>query len=510
MVIKDRVAEMDSTNETPGAFNQALIEPQTRSLLSQLSDFLKGQDVRTYLVGGFVRDVLLGRDTADIDIAVAVDVLQIGPRLAASLHGKFVLLDEVNKIGRIILNDWTIDAASFTGKIEDDLTRRDFTIDAMAVDLNQLTAVDSPNASLIDPFDGRLDLDLGIIKMVTDTAFKDDPVRLLRAVRLASELGFIIERKTEIEISRSVHLIAVVPGERVREELLRLLNSSHSGQVFADMEKLGLLTALIPELSPLKGVAQPQEHHWDVFEHSINTVTTVDFILRQGVWDYQNEDLLAMVPWSLSLAQYFDQPVSSGSTRRSLLKLAALLHDIAKPQTKAFDDNGRMRFLGHPEDGSILVESILERLRFSVKEVKLVSLMVKYHLRPTQMSQDNLPTSRAIYRYFRDVGDVGIDTLYLSLADHLATRGPGLLMPQWEYHAQLVAYVLKEHFHQKKAALPAKLVDGNDLINVFGIKPGATIGKLLEEIREAQAAGELTTREEALDYVRHYLSEEQK
>ena len=298
--------------------------------------FSKGQDVHAYLVGGFVRDVLLGRDTADIDIAVDADVLKIGPADCGSLQGKFVLLDEVNKIGRIILKDWTIDVASFTGKIEDDLARRDFTIDAMAVDLNQLTAAGSQDASLIDPYGGRLDLDLGIIKMVTDTAFKDDPVRLLRAVRLASELGFIIEKKTEAEISRSAHLIAGVPGERVREELLRLLNSSRSGQVFDDMEKLGLLTALIPELSPLKGVAQPQEHHWDVFEHSINTVSAVDFILHQGVWDYQNEDVLSMVPWSSSLAQYFDQPVSSGSTRRSLLKLAALLHDICQAANQGF------------------------------------------------------------------------------------------------------------------------------------------------------------------------------
>ena len=172
MVIIDRVAEMDSTNETPGTFDQALIETQAKSLLAQLSDFLKGQDVHAYLVGGFVRDVLLGRDTADIDIAVDVDVSEIAPRIAELLQGKFVLLDEVNKIGRIILKDWTIDVASFVGRIEDDLARRDFTIDAMAVDLNQLTAVDSPDASLIDPHGGRLILDLGIIKMVTDTAFK--------------------------------------------------------------------------------------------------------------------------------------------------------------------------------------------------------------------------------------------------------------------------------------------------------------------------------------------------
>jgi poly(A) polymerase len=509
MVIKDRVAGMDSSDEVCGEFSNALIGIQAQSLLTRISVYLKDQGVQAYLVGGFVRDVLLGRDTADIDITVDVNVERIAPQIAELLQGKFVLLDEVNRIGRIILKDWNLDVASFVNKIEDDMARRDFTIDAMAVDLSQL-ASNYQNAHLIDPFGGRFDLDCGTIRIIANTVFKDDPVRLLRAVRLASELGFTIDRKTEAEISGSAYLIAAVPGEKIREELLRLLNSSHGGRIFDYMDKLGLLTALIPELLPLKGVAQPKEHHWDVFEHSVNTISTIDFILHQGIWECQNEDVLSLVPWNSSLAQYFDQTVSSGSTRRSLLKLAALLHDIAKPQAKAFDENGRMRFLGHPENGATIVESILQRLRFSTKEVKVVSLMVKYHLRPTQMSQDNLPTGRAIYRYFRDVGDVGVDTLYLSLADHLATRGPDLLIPQWAFHTRIVAYVLNEHFKQKKAASPVKLIDGNDLVNVFGMKPSARIGELLEAIREAQASGDLTTREEALNYIRNSLLTEGK
>jgi poly(A) polymerase len=493
------------SSENSVIFDKDLIEPGALSVLKCLASLLEVQKIQAYLVGGFVRDVLLGRDTADIDIAVKADAGQITPWLAQALSNKWVLLDEVNRVGRIILDDWTVDVASFTGTIEDDLARRDFTINAMAVDLHQL-AVKGQDTVLIDPFGGRFDLDLGIIRIVTDTVFKDDPVRLLRAVRLAAGLGFSIDQKSQIEMLKADELIAGVPGERVREELLRLLDSSRGGQIFEDMDRLGMLTALISELVPLKGIAQPQEHHWDVFIHSINTVSAVDFILRQGVWEHQDAAILSLVPWSAETAQYFDQPVSRGSTRRSLLKLAALLHDIAKPQTKTFDDDGRMRFLGHPEDGAEIVENILERLRFSTKEVKLVTLMVKYHLRPTQMSQHTMPSSRAIYRYFRDAGDAGIDTLYLSLADHLATRGPDLIQPEWHFHTQLVAHVLKEHLHQTKVAGPIKLVDGNDLMNVFGMKPGARIGKLLEEIREAQAAGEITTREEALDYIRKALT----
>jgi len=265
---------MDSFKGLQGGFNKTLIGPEASSLLIQVSGLLKGKHIRAYLVGGFVRDVLLGRDTADIDIAIDADILKIAPQLVDSLQGKFVLLDEINKIGRIIIKDWTIDLASFSGDIEDDLTRRDFTIDAMAVDLRQLLS-DSSEPALIDPFNGQADLDKGIIRLVTPTAFKDDPVRLLRALRLATEFDFTIDRKTEIELKQVASLIAGVPGERVREELLRVFNHSHGGQVFRDMDKLGLLTALIPELLPLKGVAQPKEHYWDVFEHSINTVSAL-------------------------------------------------------------------------------------------------------------------------------------------------------------------------------------------------------------------------------------------
>ena len=243
-------------------------------------------------------------------------------------------------------------------------------------------------------------------------------------------LTLLLTEKLRLRLQRSAPLIAGVPGERVREELLRILNRSHGGQVFRDMDRLGLLTALIPELLPLKGVNN-RKNITGMFL-SIPLILSVRWILfcTREFGSTRIRSVLSLVPWTSSIAEYFDQPVNSGSTRRSLIKLAALLHDITKPQTKAFDENGRMRFLGHPESGADVAAGILERLRFSAKEIKLVTLMVKYHLRPTQMSQDAMPTSRAIYRYFRDVGDAGIDTLYLSLADHLATRGPDLLMPQ--------------------------------------------------------------------------------
>jgi len=488
-------------------FFSRLTDSRALSLLTEVSRFLTQQGIESYIVGGFVRDVLLERDTADIDIAVAGNALEIASRVADNLGGKYVLLDKVNRVGRVVLRDerqWGIDFSTVEGSIEQDLRRRDFTIDAMAVDLRQL-GKECTEIQLIDPFHGWDDLHQGVIRVVAETAFTSDAARLLRAVRLAAELGFSVDKGTEALVRCHSHLISGVAGERVREELLRLLAVPRAGQFLSYLDELGLLTALIPELAQAKGVSQPRVHFWDVFDHSIQTVVAVDFLLRQGEWQYAGKEVLAAVPWSTALAQHFDQAVSSGSTRGLLLKLAALLHDVAKPQTKSIDASGRARFLGHDREGAAIASGILERLRFSTKEIKLVEIMVRYHLRPTQLSHEGLPTPRAVYRYFRDTGEAGVDVLFLSLADHLATRGPHLKPDHWQEHTQIVEYVLAQRFQEERVIVPPRLVSGDDVINIFGMSPGPRIGELLEAVREAQASGELATREEALSYIREHL-----
>jgi len=479
------------------------------ALLATVSGLFAEQGVQAYVTGGFVRDMLLGRDTADIDIAVTADALEIAPRIATALGGKYVPLDEVNKVARIILANqrapsanggWQIDITTVTGDIENDLRQRDFTVDAIAIDLAELG---KDHVNLIDPFRGRDDLHGGKIRAVSETAFTADAIRLLRGVRLAAELGFSIDSGTELLIQSYSHLITGVAAERIREELLRLL--AISGRFLHYLDRLGLLTAIIPELAQLKGVEQPPEHFWDVFQHSLETVAAVDFLLRQGTSEYATGQVLAVVPWSEALAEHFALEVSRGSSRRSLLKLAALLHDIAKPQTRAIHENGRLRFLGHAQQGAVTTVTILERLRFSGREVKLVELEVRHHLRPGQMSQEWLPTRRAIYRYFRDTADAGIDILFLSLADHLATRGPNLDLAGWQEHAGMVKYILAQR-QQQETTRPPKLISGHDLINILGMSPGPRMGELLESVREAQAAGEVTSREKALAYIRKRLS----
>jgi poly(A) polymerase len=240
-----------------------VVKPDASRLLTKISRYLTKVGVKSYLVGGFMRDVLLGRDTNDIDITVDADALATASRAAAALGGKYVPLDEENGVGRVILpgTAWQIDFTSLQGDIMQDMGRRDFTIDAMALELDKPFNVEN----LLDPFHGREDLRRGIIRAVDTGVFEEDAVRLLRAVRLAAELDFSIDTATETLIRRNHRLIAGVPGERIREELQRLLTLADAGPRLAYIDKLGLLTTIIPELSPARGVEQPKMHIWDVF-----------------------------------------------------------------------------------------------------------------------------------------------------------------------------------------------------------------------------------------------------
>ncbi len=256
----------------------------------------------------------------------------------------------------------------------------------------------------------------------------------------------------------------------------------------------------MPELAVAKGVAQPKEHFWDVLEHSLETVAAVERLLREEGGEKEDE-LLTLVPWSAEIAQHFAQEIAGGRTRGALLKLAGLLHDIGKPTTKTIEQDGRMRFLGHAQLGAAMAVQLMERLRFSNRETKMVQLMIEHHMRPGYLVAQEMPSRRAIYRYFRDTAEVGIETLFLTLADHLATRGPTLDLDEWRKHTETTQYILSKWFEEQATVIPPKLIDGHTLMDRLGLDPGPQIGELLEAVREAQAAGEISTAEEALDFV---------
>ena len=414
-----------------------------------------------YLVGGWIRDGLLGRASKDIDFAVAGDGIETAARVARVLGGTCVALDTGNGIGRVVLaggqshqGPRTLDFASYRGAIQEDLSRRDFTIDAMAVQLHGIRPVE--DVHLLDPFGGLEDLKRKVIRVTTDSALRNDPARLLRAVRLAAHLRFSIEAGTETQVRANARLISTVSGERVREELVSLLCLPGSGHFLSYMDKLGLLTSVFPEMETTRGVTQPKEHHWDVLTHSLKTAHALDFLLRQGDWPYAK--VSADELWSAEIEKYFESMVGSGSNRAALFRLAALLHDVSKPETRTIEATGRIRFLGHGEEGAELTGGILGRLRFSNREMRLAVTAVKYHLRPTQMGWPQLPTRRAIYRFCRDADEAAVGIVFLSLADHMAARGPLLMLDQWRLHVQ-ISKLLLSHREDQPAGL-SPLIDG--------------------------------------------------
>ncbi len=487
-----------------------LAAEEAASLLAKLRELLGERGNVCYVVGGFVRDGLMGRTNSDIDVVVAGDAPLVASEVAKSFGTRVVPLDEVNQVARIVLpqagGHWHLDFATMRGSIEEDLGSRDFTINALALNLADIRGGWS-QVRVIDPLGGYRDLSSRTVRAASEASFQQDPARLLRAVRLAATLGFSIDPTTEALMQRDHELVTTVAAERLRDELCYILETPRAYHSFRYLDRLGLLDPIMPELAATKGAAQPKEHFWDVFDHSLETVAAVERLLRQESGEKEDE-LLTLVPWSPDIARHFARQVGAGPTRGSLLKLAGLLHDIGKPATKTIEQNGRMRFLGHAQLGAAMVVGLMERLRFSNRETKMVQLMIEHHMRPGYLVAQEMPSRRAIYRYFRDTAEVGIDTLFLALADHLATRGPTLDLDEWHRHAETTQYVLSKWFQEQATVVPPKFIDGHTLIDKLGLAPGPQIGELLEAVREAQAAGEISTAEEALNFVTKRLGRE--
>jgi len=484
-----------------------------------------------HVVGGFIRDCVLGCASRDVDLAIAGNPFQVAQEVARTLGASYVPLDEAHLVARVVLQlprsadrgsraaettPFVIDFTGYEGTLDADLRRRDFTIDAIAVPAAVVASAFSGERlaweriaqHAVDPTGGLQDLSAKRLRATGPSVFEVDPGRLLRAMRLAREFSLTIEPRTEAAIRASAGLLSEVAAERTREELLRLLALPDAGASLHALDRLGLLTSLFPELERCRGVEQPTVHFWDVLEHSIQTVSTFEMVSAESEWRYGNEEMLDYVPNDPACRVHLEEMVSTEASRATLIKLACLLHDIAKPQTRVLDDTGRARFLGHATDGAAMVRDMLQRLRFSTGEVAYIEVLVRHHLRPAQMSCEGMPTSRAVYRFFRDSDGAGIGILYVAMADYLACRGPLFTMSEWHGVCGLVRYILSEHRRQEAVIAPSKIIDGHELMRVLGLGPGPTVGTLLETIRESQAAGLISSSEEAIQLARKTLEGE--
>lgn len=488
---------------------EVILDQRLRDLLARLAAFFNDRNIEAYGTGGLVRDVLQRVPVHDLDISIAADPLVVGRELADNFQGSYFALDEQRHAARIIVpaQDLHIDLLPLRGDIGADLRERDYTVDAMAAPLAEIS---SGRIALIDPTLGLKDLRDGVIRVVRQQALVDDPLRLLRGVRLATQLDFRIEPVTEALIQRRAPLLSSAAVERQRDELMLIFATQRAAQGLRLMDALGLLRFVLPELDVTRDVEQPKEHHFDVFGHSLAAVDALDWLMTESEPAQQPQRRLWAHLWSQLdrqiVVDYFREEVVPGTPRLAVLKLTALLHDIGKPESKSFEESGRMRFFGHADAGAEIAVTLMERLRLSSREVTLVRSMIQAHLRPLLMAQRGAPSDRAIYRFFRDTEGAGIDTLFLSLADHLATVGPRIDMHGWRRHVAVVSYILVKRVQEPTVIAPPKLLDGDDLMAELGLPPGPHIGELLELVREAQAAAEITTKAEALAFAHRHLT----
>lgn len=479
-------------------------------LLEQLRSLLSARHQPVYIVGGTVRDAVLGRPIHDIDLAVAEGALSLTFELADALARPAFVLDRERDVGRILLADEElfIDIARFRGPtLESDLRGRDFTLNAMALPVGGHTIGD-----IIDPHGGLGDLERSLVRSVHARSIADDPIRALRACRFVAQLGFSLTRATATSAAAAAPLLPdSTSPERIRDELSRLLMTGAPVMGFELLHELGLLGRVLPDLAALDGLAQSPPHHEDVLRHTWRVLgylaaigQLVDGRKPMDEWGHAVEALV--LPYQDALSNHLMSIVDGGMSGRLLLLWGGLFHDIGKRRTQTTDDDGRIRFWGHDEIGADVAARIVSSLSFSNEAKRRVRTIVSGHMRPLQLALERRPPSRrATYRYFRALHEGGLDVGLLALADHLATYDGIGDRDSWESLLRVVGSLYQTYFTgYEQTVSPPRLLSGQDIIAALDEPPGQEIGRLLRLLEEAQASGEVNSRTEALAFVRRH------
>lgn len=446
-----------------------------------------------WLVGGAVRDLEMGRPVADLDLALAGDVRAAARRLADAVDGPMFRLSEEFGAWRVIAPDrsWHADLNPLRGaSIEEDLAARDLTINAMALPLG--------GGPRVDPFGGASDLAAGTLRAVGPEAFASDPLRVLRVARMATELGFTPDASTVAHGRDAAPAAAGVAQERVFAELRRILAAEDPVAGIGWMDRLGLVASLLPELDALHGVEQSHYHHLDVYGHTMAVLEQAALLRSDAAPAFG----AAQAP---AVTAVLSEPLADEADRGVGLMLGALLHDVAKPQTRTDFGGGRIGFPDHDRQGAEVSREVLGRLKTSERLRSHVAGLARHHLRLGFLVHQRPLDRGDVYRYLRSCGPVAVDVTVLSVADRLATRGrkaEEAIEKHLELARELVADVLAWHADGP----PPPLVRGDELARELGRPAGPWIADALDGLGEAQYRGDVTTREQALAWAREELS----
>ncbi len=491
------------------------------SKLKELLDRLDSINVRIsyfrdgYLVGGCLRDLFINTlfevrgskliKIKELDIVLSGEIYKRVKAFADNIGGNLFAVDEERVVWRVITaiegETWRFDFSSMRGKkILHDLKLRDFSINALAIGIDDFLKK-RQRCRVIDPSNGIKDIKEKRIRVIREDTFLSDPLRMLRAIRLSSQRGFSIEPETLRLIKRDAYHIQEVSSERIRDEIFKILSLPKAHKYVSILYRLDLLSFVFPELISMKRLVKAP-YNYDLWKHSINTVRYLEKI---------SGDLKRYLPdYTEPISQYLSKKIESEIDRKTLLKLCALFHDIGKPETVTIEParqggDDRLRFIGHQKLGGKIGLSVAKRLRLSVKAQTIVEQIILHHLRPLLLASQKKVTLRAIHRFFRETEEESQGILLLALADAKAKAEPEI-KTSVEDIINLIKRMLDYYYGRYKEIKVEPLVKGRDLIEIFGLEPGPIFKKIFDEIEIKRAEGRIHNRDEALAWIREYLS----
>jgi poly(A) polymerase len=444
---------------------------------------------RSWIVGGALRDELLGREVTDIDIAVQGDPETAARELARELRGPVFMLSEAFGAWRVVdrRSGRIYDFAPLQGEtIEDDLRKRDFTVNAMARPRE--------GGAVVDPLGGQADIESHVLRVIGPDSYERDPLRPLRLARFAAELGFRPDPETERLTAAAAPRVIEASGERVFGELRRLVLAERAVHGLALADRLGLLHAVLPELADLHEVEQSHYHHKDVYGHTLEVLERLIEIEAEAHG---------------ALREVLDEPLADELTRGEALRFGALLHDIGKPATHDVREDGRVTFLGHDRLGEEMVREICRRLRTSDRLSRFIEGVTRHHLVLGFLVHERPLDRRAVYRYLKRTSPVEVEVTLLSCADRLATRGENAERAI-DAHLELAKELMPAALEWRRSGPPRLPLRGDELARELGIEPGPELGRILAELEEAAYAGEIADRDDAVELARRLRQNAQR
>ncbi|MFH1092648.1 MAG: HDIG domain-containing metalloprotein [Candidatus Omnitrophota bacterium] len=470
-------------------------------ILKIVESIAQEQGKNVYLVGGALRSLFVSEKLQrkiDWDFAVSHNAVLLAKQVAKKLGASFFVFDRSGSTARIICNKTgllcKLDFSDFKGRnIKEDLRSRDFTINTLCLDLHALMT-DAKKKAFVDHFSAMEDIKNKCVRLTYERNFISDPLRILRGFVFCATLGFKFDHKSLELAKKSVYRLKQTSPERICEELAKIFTCNNSYKYVFDMDKLGILQVIFPEISQLLGLDQGEFHHLDAWGHSLQTLAEL-------------EKLLAVLEkrifkkYARCVHKYLNEKISATRSRLWLLKLACIFHDIGKPATRFKEPDGKMHFYTHEKEGANIIKNIGYRVKLSVREIGVLKSLVRYHMRAGQIV-NTVPSKRAKFRFFRDAGENAVLILLLTIADRKAMQGVLSRKKSFVFFEDEIFNMIVETFKNKDAdKRKLRLLNGNEIISLLNIKPSPEIGMLLKEVEEAQALDIVKNKKEAMRLV---------